>query len=71
MSYFMQKSTRYTVSFVFVMISLRGVIISGGPTSVNDGDAPTYDPSIFHLGIPVLGICYGLQVSYIDTSHAV
>jgi len=40
----------------------KGVIISGGPSSVYDPGSPTIDPGLLHAGIPVLGICYGQQL---------
>src|SRR5262249_35732937 len=40
----------------------KGIILSGGPSSVFDAKAPKPDREVFNLGIPLLGICYGLQL---------
>lgn len=43
-------------------MNAKGLVLSGGPASVYDKKSPHPDPRIFKLGIPILGICYGMQV---------
>jgi GMP synthase (glutamine-hydrolysing) len=53
---FNQKSETYKHK------NLKGIILSGGPASVFDSNAPFCESEVFELGVPVLGICYGLQL---------
>ncbi len=40
----------------------KGVVFSGGPSSVYQENAPVCDPALYDMGIPILGICYGMQL---------
>jgi len=50
---------------------LVGLVLSGGPSSVYDADAPPFDPAWLGLGLPVLGICYGMQLLAVHHGGAV
>ncbi len=53
----------YTLSFSEIKaIAPKGIVLSGGPASVYEADSPKIDAKLFALGIPILGICYGMQL---------
>lgn len=62
----------YDVSEEFVRsFNPRGIILSGGPSSVTEGESPRAPQAIFELGVPVLGICYGMQTMAAQLGGAV
>lgn len=44
-------------------IDPAAIVLSGGPSSCNDEDSPTISPEVYELGVPILGICYGAQLT--------
>jgi len=62
-----------TVSDIKKRKNVIGIVLSGGPNSVYEEDAPEIDEEIYNLGIPILGICYGMQLTTVkfggEVSH--
>ena len=60
-----------TLQEIEALGDVKGIIFSGGPNSVYDEDSFKCDPAIFTSGIPILGICYGMQMTHFMNGGAV
>jgi GMP synthase (glutamine-hydrolysing) len=49
-------------ALISAQLKFKALVLSGGPNSIFEKHAPQVDPAIFELGIPILGVCYGLQI---------
>lgn len=55
-------SNEMTLEQIKALGDVKGIVFSGGPNSIYEADAPKCDPAILTSGIPILGICYGMQL---------
>lgn len=53
-----------TLAEIMALGDVKGIVFSGGPNSVYDKEAFTCDPAIYEAGVPILGICYGMQMTH-------
>ena len=57
------KSNKITADEIKKLGNIKGIVFSGSPMTVTDEGATLVDPEIFNLGLPILGICYGMQMT--------